>query len=378
MLCGKPKHVLLTLYKQTITTTAMSKRVFHIFVFALFCFCFKDATAQKPEWFIGAWKGGALKRDKRDTRQLQTVLYITAVNGNLFEGYVRRYLTSDTAVQYNSKVSGTINEHSLTALTGETIYKKEPPGGKWDTKCNGCGVITFLYTIEENRFVLTGEIRKCADACNGISVYSRSMDEFMPEVKLKLTTLFGSEVEKDSVGVAAANTDTSKIVKNENTIEEKKPVLHSAGDTVIENRIVNTKATEVPSVDKKNNASVIINTKKEVFEKREINLFKVYEVFTDSVLLRVFDNGVVDGDTVSVFFNDDVVINRLGLTTKAFEIKLPINLLQDNKVVLYAHNLGTISPNTAMLEIYSGKQFYNVTVSSDLEKSSGVILRYKK
>jgi hypothetical protein len=121
----------------------------------------------------------------------------------------------------------------------------------------------------------------------------------------------------------------------------------------------------------------IASQKQEVYEKRETKLVKTYIVTTDSVLLRVFDNGAIDGDTVSVFYNDVVVINRLGLTSRAFEINIPVNKTGDNKVVLYAHNLGEIPPNSALLEIYSGKRVYSLNVTSDLTTSSGIVLTYQ-
>lgn len=399
--------------------TAGKKYFFHFFIFIIFfngLFC--HAYAQEPQLFIGVWKGGPLKRDKTSTKLLQTTLIITSVSGNNYEGIVKRYLTSDSSYQYNSKVSGIIGPDSLIAILGETVYKKNPPGGKWDTKCSGCGAVSFAISVQNEKLVLTGETKCCDPACNGISIYSRDINEVYAKAKIPMDTL-----KNENAAIAQSN-----------EITERKPVLLTVGDTVIINNddakknetrelvfsnppkvilppkidsslfvqnnqnlppdtvrridfTANDSIITKPVVIKKALTQQLLTTETktivpvkqpEVYEKRVTNLFTTYVVHTDSVLLRVFDNGVVDGDTVSVFFNDSVVVNRLGLTTKAYELKVPVNLQEDNKIVLYAHNLGTISPNTAMLEIYSGKAFYSVTISSDLEKSSGIILTHKK
>ncbi|HRH60846.1 MAG TPA: hypothetical protein PL045_09775, partial [Chitinophagaceae bacterium] len=62
---------------------------------------------------------------------------------------------------------------------------------------------------------------------------------------------------------------------------------------------------------------------------------------------------------------------------KAFQLKLPVDKTKDNKVVLYAHNLGEIAPNSALLQVFTKNKQYQLTVSSDLQNSSGIVLRYE-
>ena len=95
-------------------------------------------------------------------------------------------------------------------------------------------------------------------------------------------------------------------------------------------------------------------------------------VNTDSIVLRVYDNGVVDGDIVSIIYNDQVVIDKLSLTARALEIKIPVNKSGTNSLVFHAHNLGEFPPNTAKLEIIYGKKKEELTVASDLTVSSTI------
>jgi hypothetical protein len=94
------------------------------------------------------------------------------------------------------------------------------------------------------------------------------------------------------------------------------------------------------------------------------------------VTLRVYDNGVVDGDIVSVVYNDHVVIDQLSLTSRAYVIKIGVNKSGNNPLIFHAHNLGLYPPNTAMLEILYGNKKEEILVSSDLSTSSGINLVY--
>jgi hypothetical protein len=92
----------------------------------------------------------------------------------------------------------------------------------------------------------------------------------------------------------------------------------------------------------------------------------------------VYDNGVVDGDIVSVIYNDKVVIDKLSLTSHAVVVKVPVTKQGINTLVFHAHNLGEYPPNTAELEILYGNKKEELTVSSDLTVSSMIDVEYQK
>lgn len=404
-----------------------------LFTLCIIFLSFQICFAQEASWFLGVWKGGALERKKATTQNLQTTFTIETVNKDSFSGVLKVMLLSDTSVHFDSKVTGNIHRNYLTAILGESIYKKDPSGGKWETRCRNCGPINFIYSLQNNRFVLTGEITNCLKTCNGTSVYSREMDDFTPVAKKSLAELVTSnavamreaaindslqliakamktldsiaalsrltppteESTAKSMGVSnGKNRKRDKQNTNTNTVIDSSSASKSVDTNPTSSSLSDSAVTVVPSTKNvKETASAKAQNqsakaqqpiaqppqkKEEVFEKRPTTIVTAYNISTDSITLHVFDNGIVDGDTVSVFYNDAIVINRLGLTTRAFVIKLPVNPTGDNKIVLYAHNLGEIPPNSAMIEIYSGKKMYSVTVTSDLQTSSSVVLRYKK
>jgi hypothetical protein len=102
-----------------------------------------------------------------------------------------------------------------------------------------------------------------------------------------------------------------------------------------------------------------------------------FEIFEDNITLSLYDNGEIDGDTVSVFVNDVKVVSKIGLSAKAFKIDIPIKKDQLNKIELFAENLGKIPPNTGLLVIYSGEQRYQIFFTATLDKNAVFFLERK-
>lgn len=109
------------------------------------------------------------------------------------------------------------------------------------------------------------------------------------------------------------------------------------------------------------------------FEKRNTNVVKTIEIEKDTFTVSLYDNGDIDGDTVSVFFNGKLVLAHKRLTDKA--LKLTLNIDQNraiNELVMYAENLGEIPPNTALMVVNDGDSRYEVRIASTLEQSGTI------
>jgi hypothetical protein len=115
-------------------------------------------------------------------------------------------------------------------------------------------------------------------------------------------------------------------------------------------------------------------------EKRKIETIRTVEISQDSLVLSLYDNGTVDGDTVSVLLNGKVIWPRVGLLERAINktIYLTPEMGDSISIILYAENLGSIPPNTGLLVIREAKRIYEIRFSGDLNKNSGIILLRKK
>ena len=109
------------------------------------------------------------------------------------------------------------------------------------------------------------------------------------------------------------------------------------------------------------------------FEKRNNNLIKTIEIENETFNVDLYDNGEIDGDSISLFFNGKLVLSHKRLGDKAISLKLNVDESKDiNELIMYAENLGSIPPNTALMVVNDGDKRYETRISSDLQKS-GVI-----
>ncbi len=115
------------------------------------------------------------------------------------------------------------------------------------------------------------------------------------------------------------------------------------------------------------------------YRERENEVQNEIEVESDSLLVNFYDNGEVDGDSISVFYNDQLLsFNRL-LSARAIQFRIGLNPNKEfNEVTMFADNLGAISPNTALMIVYDGTKRHDIRLSSNLEKNATVRIKRKK
>ena len=581
--------------------------------------------AQNIFWLQGNWRGKAYLPGSDGSQYYLLVMSISEIKGNKFEGIIATMQPNDTTYRFDSKISGVVYDKYLIINRSRVLYVKDQPGIKWKVSCNNCKPPRMVFSIEKGKMFFRGEEKDCYKECNGVSEFSKDINEFdslkkeavfalvnyvepsQPDTALlaknnppvstntivekntqsiseqRIPVLPSADVVSTkhsmslsskeeivalhknfsltikenplprivltSAGDIAATTnhaninslsqkETATLHKNSSLPINENPlpriVLTPAGDiaatnhtninslsqketvalrqnlslTIKENplpRIVvmpagdvvaRTDRTNINSLSQKEavalhknfslmvkenptprivlvpagniaattdlsinslsqkqavtlhkdfsltikenpqvriaplpageivstkhktgllvsakfsqqlppkNASLTIwqnnlivarqsSTKDSItsiaktkdttqtrivalpagYTERKKNVIRTLTVNTDTVVLRVYDNGVVDGDIVSVVYNDNVVIDKLSLTTRAVEVKIPVNTSQINTLVFHAHNLGEFPPNTAKLEIIYGNKKEELTVSSDLTVSSTI------
>lgn len=98
----------------------------------------------------------------------------------------------------------------------------------------------------------------------------------------------------------------------------------------------------------------------------------------DSIELRFYDNAEIDGDSIAIYLNNQLLYEHVLLSDKPYTIKLPVASLQPaNELVMVAENLGSIPPNTSlMVAMIDGKR-YEARLEST-EQSSALIRFVKR
>lgn len=97
------------------------------------------------------------------------------------------------------------------------------------------------------------------------------------------------------------------------------------------------------------------------------------------IKLNIYDNGTIDGDTISIYYNGRTVIKNKGLNANPLvvEVELDENITL-HSIVMFAENLGSIAPNTALVVFTTadGKR-YELYASATLQQNAAIVFEYK-
>jgi hypothetical protein len=151
----------------------------------------------------------------------------------------------------------------------------------------------------------------------------------------------------------------------------------STGTKKEEQKNVNAVAINKPATQQKEMAAAAKDLPAVVADRKNEAIQDLY-FKNDSLILSLYDNGIVDGDTVSVFMNGENIISRQKLKESATKKTIYISGSDSVQIVLFAENLGTIPPNTGLLTVRDGDDIYQVRFSADLQKNASIMLRRKR
>ena len=119
-----------------------------------------------------------------------------------------------------------------------------------------------------------------------------------------------------------------------------------------------------------------------VLYRSEESAFKeVPEILVDTGTIRLdfYDNAQVDGDSITVVVDKNVVVSHQKLNAKPITIYITIDLNQSfHEVEMVAENLGSIPPNTAVLIVTANGKRHQLFLSSTESKSAMVRFVYDK
>ncbi len=115
----------------------------------------------------------------------------------------------------------------------------------------------------------------------------------------------------------------------------------------------------------------------EAEKQRKVKLERVLEVKSPKLRIKVWDNGTVDGDVVTLFLNGEQLLENYRVTKakRAFNVELNQNL---NFLILHAEDLGEITPNTVAVAIDDGVKEHILILSSNLRESGAVMIKQFK
>ncbi len=115
------------------------------------------------------------------------------------------------------------------------------------------------------------------------------------------------------------------------------------------------------------------------YKQREKVVSKEITVDSDSLKVDFYDNGEIDGDSISIFYNDKLIAFNRILSAKAVHFNVALDPAREiNEITMFADNLGSIPPNTALMVVTDGKKRYEIPMASNLEKNATLKIKRKK
>lgn len=121
--------------------------------------------------------------------------------------------------------------------------------------------------------------------------------------------------------------------------------------------------------NKKNASSNAASTS---YGNRETDIVKIIPIKNSTITIQLFDNGQIDQDSVSLIYHNKVLLSKAALLSKPITLTIGFDKNVANELLMFAENLGTIPPNTALIVVTDGDKKYEVYVSSDMKKSGTI------
>lgn len=342
------------------------------------------STSSNAQDITGIWRGYFItERFEQYKFELQI-----KQSGSSVSGVSYSYLS--TVFYGKATLTGIFNKSGQNALIKEIKTVELKMSGtslacimKCIFKYERSGKEEFLEGTFTSKFENDGPNVKKGDDCGGGKVFLRKVttSDFYTEpfLRNKIKPVDRPViVNKPPVKKDEPKNDPPVVVKKNPVINPPvitKPIDKPGTPPVTKKDSVSNKITEPPVVKK---ITPEIPTPK-VIKERSNELVKTLVVTNPSVTVKIYDNGEIDGDTISVYLDKKLVLSNKMLTAAPLVVKLNMDEENDeHELTMVAENLGSIPPNTSLMIVEAGEQRFEVRITSTEQKNAVVRFKYQK
>lgn len=359
----------------------MRKLITLIFFIANVFFC-------KAQNFQGQWKGSFVDKSTSmgswSGDRCDYVLDLE-VHGKIVSGYSYTYFSNGGNKYYTiCRLEGSADKkRKYVEITEVARTKTNIPVNI----SNSFQVHKLTWRKEGENEILEGSWLPAAgqDAKNtgyGVTVLSKRQLTEISALAKKINAKKDPASSPERPVIASLKPKTSPIntVKNKNPALDnkiKKPILT---EKPIAKNLVIAKIEE-QRIETPSNTKILPPSIKIIpigFEKRSNEVLRTVTVENATVKIELYDNGEVDGDSISLFYNGNVLLAHKRLSETPILLEIPVSSEEINELVMYADNLGTLPPNTALMIVRDGKKRYEVRITSDLKRSGAIRFIHQK
>ena len=251
------------------------------------------------------------------------------------------------SVEIKTKISGTYNSETRTLFLNTNPVLNFQAKNQNGADCPMKGL--FKLTVSRVKTTLSGEFVATSDyqvTCPDISVnFLKGTSDFTP---LPLDT-------------AEEQIDAAHPVETKKTAAVSPVEIKKTADTLP------ALIKKIPDQNEKLVAAL---------NERAFDISPVIDVDADSLKVTLYDNGEVDNDTISLFYNRKLVAAKKMLSDKPLTFTLPLDTAV-NEISMFAENLGKLPPNTALAVIYAGEKRFELSLTSTFIKNAAIRFRRK-
>lgn len=242
-------------------------------------------------------------------------------------------------------------------LEGSYLGKQEVKGSENPYQWGDCGGgKVFLRKVVSSDFYTEPFLRNIRNKNATVSVPKKdTVTKKSPPVEIKKppVTTKTSPVKSPTKQTTVAKTNTPVIQKIDSALKKEPPVV-----TIPVKQVITTP---------------------DVLKERQNELMKSLVVNDPDVTVKLYDNGEIDDDTISVFFDKKLLLSNKRLSGSPLIIKLKLDEENsDHELVMVAENLGRIPPNTSLMIVEAGDQRFDVRITSTEQKNALVRFKYQK
>jgi len=331
---------------------------------------------------------------------------------NLTGRWQGSFIANGDAVINNFTYELIIKENANHQITAQTITKRADQFYASAFAKGTHSIRTQLVQIEETSFEqikIANELEACLMS-NFLTYKNINGHEILEGSYM--STVVGGQRNCGSGKVFLEKVSSLLTVNNPKVDTKNKPTPSKSTKIDAPNTILNAaiSANKIPpSVDKKNieatvNSIIETDTDEVVVENeatptstttqnsirnqpinlpwvlvgRENKLVKKIITNSKTVSIDLFDNGTIDNDTIIVFDNKKLLVNKKRLSYKA--IHLEFNFTENSReheVIIVAHNMGTVPPNTALLLLKDGKNRQEYFITSTNKINAKILIVYE-
>ncbi len=110
---------------------------------------------------------------------------------------------------------------------------------------------------------------------------------------------------------------------------------------------------------------------------RENKLVKKIITHNKSISIDLYDNGTIDNDTIIVYDNKQLIVNKKRLSYKAIHFDVNFsNTNNEHEIIIVAHNMGTVPPNTALLVFKDADIRQELFITSTNKMNAKLVIEY--